>query len=97
MGDPLRLGQHGAGHQGLCRINADVVDAELHPWRNRARGTAREGALPKERMRGSLKRIAALKSIVEQPLPLDLDRFNSLSDEISELNTKLGYRYGGSV
>src|SRR5882762_7602744 len=58
---------------------------------------AREGLLKKERIRASLKRITALKSIVEQPLPLDLDRFNSLSDEISELNTKLGYRYGGSV
>jgi hypothetical protein len=34
---------------------------------------------------------------MEPPLPLDLDRFNLLSDQISELNTKLGYRYGGSV
>jgi len=58
---------------------------------------AREGALPKERIRGSLKRIAALKSIMEPPLPLDLDRFNLLSDQISELNTTLSYRYGGSV
>ena len=58
---------------------------------------AREGALRKERIRISLKRIAALKSIMQPPLPLNLERFNVLSDEIGELNSKLSYHYGGSV
>jgi beta-N-acetylhexosaminidase len=58
---------------------------------------AREGRLPKERIRASLKRIAAAKAIVQPPLPLDLERFKSLSDEIADLNRKLNYAYGGSV
>jgi beta-N-acetylhexosaminidase len=58
---------------------------------------AREGHLPQERIRASLKRIAAAKSLVEPPLPLDLDRFERLSNEITELNRKLNYKYGGSA
>jgi beta-N-acetylhexosaminidase len=58
---------------------------------------ARDGKLPKERIRASLKRIAAFKSIVQPPLPLDLERFKFLSDEIADLNLKLKYSYGGSV
>ena len=58
---------------------------------------ARDGQLPKERIRGSLRRIAAFKSIVQPPLPLDLARFKLLSDEIADLNHKLKYSYGGSV
>jgi hypothetical protein len=30
-------------------------------------------------------------------LPLDLERFKLLSDEIANLNRKLKYSYGGSV
>lgn len=60
-------------------------------------GAARDGTLKKDRIRTSLKHIAALKSIVQPPLPLDLDRFKSLADEIVMLNSKLGYQYGGSV
>lgn len=60
-------------------------------------GAAREGTLKKERIRTSLKRIAAFKSITAPPLTLDLDRFKSLADEIVVLNSKLSYRYGGSL
>jgi beta-N-acetylhexosaminidase len=58
---------------------------------------ARDGKLPKDRIRASLKRIAATKSIVQPALPLDLERFKSLSDEIATLNSKLNYQYGGTV
>jgi beta-N-acetylhexosaminidase len=58
---------------------------------------ARDGTLKKDRMRTSLKHIAALKSIVQPPLPLDLDRFKLLMDEIVVLNGKLGYHYGGPI
>ena len=58
---------------------------------------AREGALKAEVIRASLKRIAAFKSITQSPLPLDLDRFKTLSDEIAVLNSKLAYHYGGSA
>lgn len=57
---------------------------------------ARAGELPKDRMRGSLKRIAAMKAIVKPPLPLDLKRFEELSVETARLNEKLNYRYGGT-
>lgn len=58
---------------------------------------AKNGKVPKDRMRGSLKRIAALKAITKPPLPLDLEKFQALSDEIAQLNQKLNYKYGGSV
>ena len=57
----------------------------------------RDGTLPRERVRSSLKRIAAIKSIVQPPLPLDLDRLKSLADEIAALNSQLNYQYGGTV
>jgi beta-N-acetylhexosaminidase len=58
---------------------------------------AREGRLTTERMRASLQRIATIKSIVEPPLPLDLDRLKTLSQEVEDLNKKLKYTYGGSL
>lgn len=53
--------------------------------------------IPKERIRGSLKRIAAMKGIVQPPLPLDSEKLDALSNEISQLNKKLNYTYGGTV
>jgi beta-N-acetylhexosaminidase len=58
---------------------------------------ARAGKLPKDRMRGSLKRIASTKAIVKAPPPFDLDRFKVLSDETAKLNEKLNYKYGGTI
>ena len=58
---------------------------------------ARNGRLPEDRIQQSLQRIARTKAIVEEPLPLDLDRFAALSDEIARLNSKLNYVYGGTV
>ena len=58
---------------------------------------ARSGALSIERLHMSLARIGDFKSLVHQPLPLDTSRFEELSEEITELNKKLNYSYGGSV
>ena len=58
---------------------------------------ARAGRLPQTRIDESLQRIARTKAIVEEPLPLDLERFKVLSDEILKLNSKLNYVYGGTV
>ncbi|HSB26728.1 MAG TPA: glycoside hydrolase family 3 N-terminal domain-containing protein [Pyrinomonadaceae bacterium] len=58
---------------------------------------AREGRISPERIHSSLKRIAATKALAAPPLPLDLDRFQMLSREINELNSKLNYTYGGTV
>ena len=58
---------------------------------------ARDGRLSQSGMKASLKRIAATKAIVAPPLPLDLNRFHSLSDEITRLNSKLNYTYGGTI
>lgn len=58
---------------------------------------ARNGKLSEGRIRQSLERIARTKTITEPPLPLDLDRFKSLADEILKLNSKLNYTYGGTV
>ena len=58
---------------------------------------ARDGRIPPARLRASLKRVAATKAIAAPPLPLDLDRFKVLADEIFQLNGKLNYTYGGTV
>lgn len=58
---------------------------------------ARAGKLPKDRMRNSLKRIAAIKTIVKPPPPFDLDRFKELSEDTAKLNEKLNYKYGGTL
>jgi beta-N-acetylhexosaminidase len=60
-------------------------------------GVARAGKLPKDRVRGSLKRIAAMKAIVKAPLPFDSEKFQTLSDETATLNQKLNYKYGGTL
>jgi beta-N-acetylhexosaminidase len=58
---------------------------------------ARDGRLPAARIEESLHRIARMKAIAEEPIPLDLERFKTLSDEVSRLNDKLNYVYGGTV
>lgn len=95
-----------------CEIEAAVVRAFLagedmmlicaHPEIIR-RGyrslleVARQGRLPKERMRSSLRRINAMKTIVKPPLPFDAARLKELSDETVALNKKLNYKYGGTI
>jgi beta-N-acetylhexosaminidase len=58
---------------------------------------ARDGRLPAERIQQTLQRIARAKAIIEEPVPLDLDRFKALSDEVAKLNNKLNYVYGGTI
>ena len=58
---------------------------------------AREGRISTDRVNASLKRIGAIKDITAEPLPLDLNRFKALSDEIFKLNSTLNYTYGGTV
>jgi beta-N-acetylhexosaminidase len=58
---------------------------------------ARDGKLPKERMRGSLKQIAAMKLLVKPPPAFDAEKFKALADETTALNAKLNYKYGGSI
>jgi beta-N-acetylhexosaminidase len=58
---------------------------------------ARAGKLPKDRVRGSLRRIAAMKAIVKPPAEFDLEKFKALSDETAKLNEKLNYKYGGTI
>ena len=58
---------------------------------------AKNGRLSQERIKQSLDRIARTKTIMEPPMRLDLERFSVLSDEISKLNAKLNYTYGGVV
>src|SRR5215216_3878409 len=58
---------------------------------------ARSGKLREERIQESLERIARTKTIIEPPLPLDLARFKQLSDDVTKLNSKLNYTYGGTI
>jgi beta-N-acetylhexosaminidase len=58
---------------------------------------AQSGRLPQSRIKESLDRIARTKANVAPPLPLDLEHFRLLADEINKLNSKLNYVYGGVV
>jgi beta-N-acetylhexosaminidase len=58
---------------------------------------AKDGRVSPHRIQESLERIARTKTIIEPPLPLDLDRFKELSDQVTKLNAKLNYTYGGVV
>lgn len=58
--------------------------------------TARDGKVSEERLMASLGRISAIKAIMQPPMPLDLARFQQLSNEVTLLNRKLNYSYGGA-
>ena len=58
---------------------------------------AKNGMISEQRIKQSLERIARTKTIMESPLPLDLDRFQFLANEILKLNSKLNYTYGGTI
>jgi len=58
---------------------------------------ARKGELPKDRVKASLKRIAAMKSIVKPAPAFNNDAFQRLSEETTKLNEKLNYKYGGTI
>jgi len=60
-------------------------------------GVAQNGRLPKDRILESLKRVAAMKSIVEPPKPFSGEKFKALADETAKLNEKLNYKYGGTL
>ena len=60
-------------------------------------GVARDGKLPRDRMRSSLRRIAAMKSSVKSPPAFDNEKFKALSEETTTLKAKLNYKYGGSI
>ena len=56
---------------------------------------ARDGKVNEKRINASLKRIAATKTLAQPPLPLDMNRFEQLANEITALNETLEYRYPG--
>ncbi len=58
---------------------------------------ARSGEITPERLSQSLTRIAELKSLFKAPLPMDRDRYLGLADDVTQLNDKLNYTYGGIV
>ncbi|HEV8429993.1 MAG TPA: glycoside hydrolase family 3 N-terminal domain-containing protein [Pyrinomonadaceae bacterium] len=58
---------------------------------------AKDGLISQERIDKSLARIAKTKATIQPSLPLDLKRFQQLSDEILKLNSKLNYTYGGTI
>jgi beta-N-acetylhexosaminidase len=56
---------------------------------------ARDGKLDPKRIHASLARIAETKGLAQPPLPLNLERYQLLAEQIGVLNKKLNYSYGG--
>ena len=56
---------------------------------------AREGRVSEKRIQASLRRIGETKALAQPPLPLDMNRYNQLANEITVLNETLEYRYPG--
>ncbi|MDT4898649.1 MAG: beta-N-acetylhexosaminidase [Acidobacteriota bacterium] len=77
----------------LICSHADVARRGYHALLE----AARYRLIKPERIAASLKRIAAFKALAQPPLPFDRVRFQQLSDEIAELNSKLNYTYGGTI
>jgi beta-N-acetylhexosaminidase len=57
----------------------------------------RDGLLSEERVDASLARISHFKTLIQTPLPFDATRFAEISEEVSVLNRKLNYSYGGKI
>ena len=77
----------------LICAHPDVIRTGYHALLH----AAQKNKIPKERIRASLKHIAAMKSIIKPPVPLDLQKIEDFSTEITQLNKKLNYTYGGTV
>jgi beta-N-acetylhexosaminidase len=77
----------------LICAHADTIRRGYHSLL----GVARDGRLPKERVRTSLKRITALKSITKEPPAFDSEKLKALAEETTALNAKLNYKYGGTI
>jgi beta-N-acetylhexosaminidase len=58
---------------------------------------AREGEITQERINISLRHIAEFKTLIQPPLPFDIERFHQLSDDVAALDRKLNYTYGGAI
>jgi len=58
---------------------------------------ARSGEITPERLSQSLTRIAELKSLFQSPLSMNRDRYMQLAGDVTLLNSKLNYTYGGTV
>ncbi|HEX7722991.1 MAG TPA: glycoside hydrolase family 3 N-terminal domain-containing protein [Pyrinomonadaceae bacterium] len=56
---------------------------------------ARDKQLSERRIQGSLKRIAATKTLAQGPRPLDTERYEKLANDIRDLNKRLDYVYPG--
>src|SRR5437868_3269286 len=56
---------------------------------------ARDKRISERRIQGSLKRIAATKTLAQEPLALDMKRYEELAQEIRVLNKRLDYVYPG--
>jgi len=56
---------------------------------------ARDKRISERRIKESLKRIAATKSLAQPPTPLDMDKYHKLANDIRELNKRLDYVYPG--
>lgn len=56
-----------------------------------------KGELSVDRLNESLVRIAEVKSLLKKPLKFDPERLQELSGEITKLNEKLDYNYGGRI
>jgi beta-N-acetylhexosaminidase len=56
---------------------------------------ARKKEITEKRIQASLKRIAATKALAQPPLPLNMERFDQLANDIRELNKRLDYVYPG--
>src|SRR5256714_13552745 len=56
---------------------------------------ARDKQISERGIQGSLKRIAATKTLAQEPLALDMKRYEELAQEIRVLNKRLDYVYPG--
>ena len=79
----------------LVRQGLEVLKNSRKPGVRALLEAARKKEVTEKRIQASLRRIAATKALTQPPLPLDMERFNQLANEIRELNKRLDYVYPG--
>ncbi len=70
------------------------MDAMLEGFNSLVRAVEK-GEIKEARIDESLTRIAALKSLIQKPLPLETERLHTVSHNIVRLNKRVNYNYGG--
>ncbi len=80
----------GADMISIC-ANSDAIEEGFEAVLD----SVKTGKIKESRINESFERIGKMKSLIQAPLPFDMDRLQILNRQTAELNKKVNYNYGG--